>query len=74
MAYNLLRSMEIFGLDFDTIHNSKGQIKSEWIYEIINFPTNDPKIRRISALCTEKILRTEILHKIWVIFWKLVIS
>ena len=21
----------------------KGQIKSEWIYEIINFPRNDPK-------------------------------
>ena len=21
----------------------KGQIKSEWIYEIINFPKNDPK-------------------------------
>ena len=37
MAYNLLRSMEIFGFDFDTLHNSKGQIKSEWIYEIINF-------------------------------------
>ena len=22
---------------------AKGQIKSEWIYEIINFPKNDPK-------------------------------
>ena len=22
---------------------AKGQIKSEWIYEIINFPNNDPK-------------------------------
>ena len=21
----------------------KGQIKSEWIYEIVNFPKNDPK-------------------------------
>ena len=40
MAYNLLRSMEIFGFDFDTLHNAKGQIKSEWIYEIINFQKN----------------------------------
>ena len=23
--------------------SAKGQIKSEWIYEIINFPKNDPK-------------------------------
>ena len=26
-----------------TIQCSKGQIKSEWIYEIINFPKNEPK-------------------------------
>ena len=27
----------------DTFLAIKGQIKSEWIYEIINFPRNDPK-------------------------------
>ena len=25
------------------MHLAKGQIKSEWIYEVINFPKNEPK-------------------------------
>ena len=30
-------------------------MRSEWIYEIINFLKNDPKIWKISALCTVKL-------------------
>ena len=51
----------------------KGQIKSEWIYEIINFPKNDRK-KWISALCTVQTPRAEILQIFWVSFWKLMIS
>ena len=38
--------------------NSKGQIKSEWIYEIINFPKNDPK--NLKDICPKKFYSTEI--------------
>ena len=47
----------------------KGQIKSDWIYEIINFPKNE--IGRISALSAIKTLRAEILQIFRFIFWKI---
>ena len=49
----------------------KGQIKSEWIYEIINFQKLTRKIWRISVLCTIKTLRAKILQIFRVIFWKI---
>ena len=50
---------------------SKGQIKSEWIYEIINFQKMTRKIWRISALRVFIVHRAEILQIFWVIFWKI---
>ena len=52
----------------------KGQIKSDWIYEIVNFPKNSQNILRISTLCTVKALRAEILQTFRGIFGKLMIS
>ena len=41
--------------------NSKGQIKSEWIYEIINFPKkNDPK--NLKDFCPITMAKTEIIY------------
>ena len=53
-----------------TTNAAKGQIKSEWIYEIINFPKNDPNYLKDFV----KALRAEILQIFRVIFWKLMIS
>ena len=41
----------------------KGQINSEWIYEIINFPKNEPKNLKgfLPYVSTIKTLRAEIL-------------
>ena len=47
---------------------SKGQIKSEWIYEIINFQKMN---RKISALRVFIVHRAEILQIFWFIFWKI---
>ena len=47
----------------------KGQIKSEWIYQIINFAKNEPKIWRISAL--KHLHRAEILPIFWFNFCKI---
>ena len=43
--YNLLK-----------LRTSKGQIKSEWIYEIINFPKNEPK--NLKDFCPESFYST----------------
>ena len=34
---------------------SKGQLNSEWIYEVINSPKSQPKIKEISALPSNKL-------------------
>ena len=52
----------------------KGQIKSEWIYEITNFPKNYPKNLKDFCPMYCKNLRAEILQIFGVIFWKLMIS
>ena len=45
-----------FGPQPKCINAVKGQINSEWIYEIINFPKNDPK--NIKDLCPESFYST----------------
>ena len=40
----------------DSLGGTKGQIKSEWIYEIINFPKNDPK--NLKDFCPESFYST----------------
>ena len=51
---------------------TKGQNKSEWVYELINFQKMTQKIWRISALRGFTVYRAEILQKIFgVIFWKI---
>ena len=52
-------------------NTTKGQIKSEWIYEIINFQKMTRKIWRISALRVFTVHRAEILQIFRVIFWKI---
>ena len=47
---------------------AKGEIKSEWIYEVINFPKYDLKILKDS--CPE-VHRAKILQLFLVIFWKI---
>ena len=49
---------------------SKGKIKSKWIYEIINFPKNEPN----EPYVLKKTLRAETLQIFRFIFWKLMIS
>ena len=53
----------------------KGQIKSEWIYESINFPKNEPEKFEgfLPYVCTIKTLRAraDILQTLRVIFWKI---
>ena len=52
----------------------KGQIISEWIYEIINFPKNDPKNLKDCCPTALRVLiahRAEILQIFRDIFWKI---
>ena len=51
--------------------NVKGQIKSKWIYEIINFQKMIQQIWTIFALRILIVHRAEILQIFWVIFWKI---
>ena len=50
---------------------TKSQIKSEWIYEIVNFQKMTWKIWRISALRVFTVHRAEIVQIFRVIFWKI---
>ena len=51
--------------------NLRGQIKSKWIYEIINFQKLTLKIWRISAMRVFIVHRAEILQIFGVNFWKI---
>ena len=57
--------------NFGTYVFIKGQIKSEWIYEIINFQKMNWKIWKISALRVFIVDRAEILQIFLFTFWKI---
>ena len=48
---------------------AEGQIKSEWIYEIIYFQKND--LKNLKDVCPERFYSIEILQISQVIFWKI---
>ena len=52
----------------------KGQINSEWIYEAINFPKNDPKNLKDFCSMHYKNSQQRNTSNFWVIFCKLMIS
>ena len=60
---------KLFDFSSNTLLVGKGQIKSEWIYEIINFQMTW-KFWRISALIVFTVHRVEIFQISRVIFWK----
>ena len=48
------RSQKQREIRFKSLEPTKGQLNSEWIYEVIVFPKSQPKIAEISALPSDK--------------------